>query len=364
MSRPSPGNARRTVAFVVAAAVLLAFLQRDALGMSYGPTCIVGIAGTAASVQAQGWLAGTACDALAGSSTSTYRFSGTLTTPVICQYDIDGVRYTVHDDGALKLFGIAICSEVQKSGSRGAAQRAVAEQASSVATTFTAISTSSPAPRTPSPVVTVAATPFIPTLAPATAPPAALALSGCEVGVTGHDMALRVIGRDPMTLCRQLASVIVLPAQARWFVPGTTAGVLPSASSAVCTRTIGDHTTIITDYGSKYYGTAACWQLQLLDARALTFPESCGLAVPDHNATVAIVGTGAVRQCAYLLNTFKTKSIRSWQRADASVRSGPYAMSTICRLSAATVSVEIWDTGGAIYGTEICGSLSAASFAR
>jgi len=83
----------------VAAGVFMA-LNWSEIRMSYGPRC-VGIQGTAASMEARSWFADAACNDIESMTPLAYGFKGDLTTPVVCQFDIQSVRFTVHDEGQL-----------------------------------------------------------------------------------------------------------------------------------------------------------------------------------------------------------------------------------------------------------------------
>lgn len=139
-------------AFIVVAIVALA--NWTEVGMTYGPRCDVGVQGTAASVEVQSWSAQAICDQLETSTPGAYRFNGQVTTPVVCQFDIRGARFTVHDDGTFKLIGNATC----------VALRSARDQSSLAIPASTSTATATP---TLAPVRTSVPTAALATLAPA-----------------------------------------------------------------------------------------------------------------------------------------------------------------------------------------------------
>ncbi len=143
------GGPRAIVLVAVVVIGLLAAMNWDEIGMATGPLCIVGVQGTAASLQVQGWTANQVCAAFEAGTPGTYRYRGQLTTPVVCQYDIRGNRFTVHDEGILKLIGNAACIALS-------AARSNAEIASTLATTSP---TAPPHTRITQPPATPALTP-------------------------------------------------------------------------------------------------------------------------------------------------------------------------------------------------------------
>ncbi len=114
----APGHAKAQVVGPVVVVLVLcvlvvgaiAFVNWSALGIDIGPTCIVGVTGTAATVTVKGWSADQACSAMrAGAQAVTYTYSGNVTNPVVCQYTIRGQQFTVQDQGLIKLVGGALC---------------------------------------------------------------------------------------------------------------------------------------------------------------------------------------------------------------------------------------------------------------
>ena len=109
---------------IVAAGVALALtiLSWDSIGMDHGPSCSVGTQGTAMTVEVRGWSAERGCDALEQVTPNSYRYYGPpVLTPVVCQFDIRGLRLTVHDEGALKLVGNAACITLRAARDEAAA---------------------------------------------------------------------------------------------------------------------------------------------------------------------------------------------------------------------------------------------------
>ena len=85
-----------------------------AIGQRFGPSCTVGVSGTAAKLTFEGWGASGSCDNQLASA-GTYRYSGpTPNEPVICQYTIHDTRATVRDEGVLKLVGNVVCADLAK----------------------------------------------------------------------------------------------------------------------------------------------------------------------------------------------------------------------------------------------------------
>ncbi len=85
----------------------------DDIGINLGPSCAVGVSGSAAVVSVHGWDASAACAAM--THANTYTYSGpTPSQPIVCQYTISGERYTVQDDGLLKAVGASVCANLQK----------------------------------------------------------------------------------------------------------------------------------------------------------------------------------------------------------------------------------------------------------
>lgn len=110
---------RKVTAELVAALVALVLVvwyvgqQWDTIGLAVGPTCRVGISGTAAVVTVHGWGADASCAAMARDN-GAYSYDGPAPTiPVVCQYPYGGVRLTVQDDGLLKSEGAALCTRFQ-----------------------------------------------------------------------------------------------------------------------------------------------------------------------------------------------------------------------------------------------------------
>lgn len=110
----------RTLQLYAVALIIVLFVggvasNWQSIGLTIGPSCAVGVSGTAAVVTARGWDAPTACRSMAGASTSIYSYSGpSPALPIVCQYMIDGVRVTVQDEGLLKIEGTSLCTYFQR----------------------------------------------------------------------------------------------------------------------------------------------------------------------------------------------------------------------------------------------------------
>ena len=102
-------------------------LQRFLLSIE--PTCTVGLTGSAATMTIIAWSANQDCDDLFAGKTTflgqgtsdvadlnklVYRYTGTPTSPVVCELDIKGRHIIVRDEGALKLVGTQLCENLQR----------------------------------------------------------------------------------------------------------------------------------------------------------------------------------------------------------------------------------------------------------
>ncbi len=86
-------------------------LNWQAIGRSIGPSCTLGVTGTAAKLTVNGWGASGVCDSV--SAAGIYHYSGPVPNePVICQYTVQGARATVRDAGVLKLVGNLLCHDL------------------------------------------------------------------------------------------------------------------------------------------------------------------------------------------------------------------------------------------------------------
>ncbi len=107
---------KTTLAALIVAAVLIVgevAAHWTGIGIAWGPSCAVGVSGTAAVVTVHGWGASDECAAM--THANTYTYSGpTPSQPIVCQYTISGERYTVQDDGLLKAVGTSVCANLQK----------------------------------------------------------------------------------------------------------------------------------------------------------------------------------------------------------------------------------------------------------
>jgi ribosomal protein L32 len=87
-----------------------------AIGENWGPSCTVGVTGTAATVTYRGWPAENSCASQLPDKT-LYQLQGDPPeNPVICQYTSNGLTATVRDQGALKNVDNLICQSLQKEG--------------------------------------------------------------------------------------------------------------------------------------------------------------------------------------------------------------------------------------------------------
>ena len=101
------------VLLAIAGTAGIAYANED-VGMAIGPSCTIGVTGTAASLTVKGWRAVDACNTFdAGTSILLYRYSGAVTTPAICQYQMQGLRFTVNDEGVLKAIGNILCASLR-----------------------------------------------------------------------------------------------------------------------------------------------------------------------------------------------------------------------------------------------------------
>lgn len=330
-------SSRRGIALAAAIVVgVVAATNWDALGMANGPTCTVGVQGTAASLEVRGWTANQACAAFEAETPGTYRYSGPLTTPVVCQYEIRSNRFTVHDEGVLKLIGNAACVALR-------AAKSDAEIASTLATPAPTAPPPTPRP-TSAPTFTPAPTFAIPFSTPT--------LSGCQVGIVGRNAAVTVVGGAPDPVCRTVTQVIYLPAGTQWYALARVSPVLPAAADAACYQEAVGGTLVVTDTGSRTLGASICWQLQITNLNTGTRLPTCGLQVSGHDATIAVFGTTAASECMRLQQNLPIP--KTWQWVRVGVDLGPFGASTICRSPLASGQVEVWDTGGATYGSQIC----------
>jgi hypothetical protein len=107
-----------TIVVLVAAVVVVGthFWQ---IGRTIGPTCTIGVNGTAASVTFQGWTAPFVCQQVMDQLVSATggaagvvlarRPPAPATTPVACRYIVLNDTVTVRDEGALKIVGTLLC---------------------------------------------------------------------------------------------------------------------------------------------------------------------------------------------------------------------------------------------------------------
>lgn len=98
---------------LVAGITIAVYMNRTTIGATFGPSCTIGVTGTAAMVEVKGWTASSVCDTMANKQ-GMYRYNGDMIPPPICQYEFQDDRFTVHDEGVLKLVGNAMCVALGK----------------------------------------------------------------------------------------------------------------------------------------------------------------------------------------------------------------------------------------------------------
>jgi hypothetical protein len=106
------------IVILVAAGILAQHFWQ--IGRTIGPSCGVGIAGTAASVTVQGWTAPFACQAITNQLAGTThglsaavlvpRPADAASAPAVCQTVVAHDRVTVSDGDALPLVGKLLCA--------------------------------------------------------------------------------------------------------------------------------------------------------------------------------------------------------------------------------------------------------------
>lgn len=112
---------------------------------SLSTDCTVGYAGTNLKITVDGWGAGNACQNLmrsapggAAADGQTPLGSGYESSPagtLMCRYDLNGLTYTVHDSGALNLYGNAVCAALsaQTPAAKAAAKKHADDEAKAAA---------------------------------------------------------------------------------------------------------------------------------------------------------------------------------------------------------------------------------------
>lgn len=116
----------------IAAAVLvvLAGALPAACSPPWSTTCTVGYAGSDLNITVEGVGADDACGQLqkqgpnhaSGAPGDVPAGSGYLTSPtgtLVCQYTIHGLKYTVRDQGLIKLNGAVACTELSRQTGQG-----------------------------------------------------------------------------------------------------------------------------------------------------------------------------------------------------------------------------------------------------
>jgi hypothetical protein len=141
------GNMGRNVALALLLGVTVLFsvlLARCTNGLS--TSCTVGYAGTNLNITVEGWGAGNTCQNLmksapggaAAANGQTPLGSGYDSSPggtLMCRYNLNGLTYTVHDSGALNLYGNAACAALaaQTPAARAAAKKQAQDEANAAA---------------------------------------------------------------------------------------------------------------------------------------------------------------------------------------------------------------------------------------
>lgn len=89
-------------------------LHRGAVGSQVPQSCVVGVSGSAAQMQATGSGAVGECDNFRSGVSGSYSFSGAPSGTVLCQYHYPAQHYvvTVFDTGVFDTVGGAMCSHL------------------------------------------------------------------------------------------------------------------------------------------------------------------------------------------------------------------------------------------------------------
>lgn len=98
---------------VLAVVAAIAYTNED-VGIAIGPSCTIGVTGTAATLTVKGWQSQRLCDTFnLGGNIALYRYSGQVMTPTVCQYRMEGLLFTVNDEGVLKVIGNLLCAALR-----------------------------------------------------------------------------------------------------------------------------------------------------------------------------------------------------------------------------------------------------------
>ncbi len=89
----------------------------QAIGMTIGPSCWVGLSGHNLKVEVRGWVPWQACEEVKRQLSTGYD-TDAIEFPVMCQYKYHGLRYTVRDQGLLNLYSTAACGVLAKMGAQ------------------------------------------------------------------------------------------------------------------------------------------------------------------------------------------------------------------------------------------------------
>ena len=195
----------RNSSLAIALTVLSTAIQACAgVGAALGTSCAVAAKDSAAVIEINGMSAASECQALVDSG-QYYRSESQQEKPLVCVVELQGLKYTVRDQGAFNLVGNAICSQLTD--------------------------------QIPVPTLTAAPTSRTAVL--------------CAVGVPDHDAMIEVNGQGARQSCELLVQ---------------TAGFEPRSPDpgmeALCTYEFTDGVWTVRDTGGMMYGTDICEGLE------------------------------------------------------------------------------------------------------
>lgn len=108
----------RLVLILLLAGVLILIATRGPQGavLVVEPSCVVGVTGTAASVEIKSWTAQQDCQDMINraSSGNLYLMTEQPQQPIVCEVDAQGRHYIVRDEGVFKLVGNGICQKLEQ----------------------------------------------------------------------------------------------------------------------------------------------------------------------------------------------------------------------------------------------------------
>jgi hypothetical protein len=230
-------NAVRVALIAIAALLAVVPIGGKSLldrGLALLPSaCTVGLAGTAVSVSITGGGSG-ACDAWVRSDPSNPWYQYTAGTEpqgaVICQGGVDGLTYTVRDQGLANLYGSSICS--------GLSDQATAEILRRVAARVTAGSPDS-----------------IEEVGDGPGPGALADGSACAFRLVGHDLTVFVDG----VACEDFPYQLPHPGIG-WdsFDPLVDSADSPAGARVICSGDLFGLYAEVLDTGGAYYATDVC----------------------------------------------------------------------------------------------------------